>query len=1016
MEANLELNNNTNWNDILVLIDKNEFLSTYKNYSLTNRENGYLIESTKKEDQQTIFLLKEKMSIKIYFDDNNYQTINVITNLEIESYIKAKGKNIDDLFFQGEENKKYSDYIKSLGLCLMFYNLIIKEKKPLPALELKAPLSLDLDYTPKEYSKYFYEYFEYEEKIDENKMLIYDKNEMRNIITKNIAITLRDDDQIKTFKFTGPSSIGKSLTLLRLGHTCYNIAYINLKVLDKYKNDLNMSYSIIISELERFSIEKFLSPLKILIDDDYKSDKSYLDLLLDIMDFLSKINQNPNFIFILDQFKTKYIKAGFIEAIEKFDKIKIVICSSINNKDIRDECLKAWLLKGKKIMRLDKTNQDYYFYIEHIYKGKNINKNISKIFSVFNYMPKYINKYKNFIDKNSIFKDEKSYIVNKISEFCGSNNLEKTLLFSNLRYIINKKYFYNDFEKIIRICPLKYFIVNFYEYEFAIKPLFPFMNYVINYEIEETECFNYFKNETYKKDLIRNKLVKGEYFEAAVKYALTNIKFPENKDYKCLIVDEIASMNKIISDKNNYFEENEDANIEEITENNANNLMSENAEPINNILKNNSNKNNKEEDDDNDDDNKEEKFEPINIIDNINDNNEDLDLEEDIIYQDNEEKIDLIVEKEKDEESQKTFTNVRFEKLLKKFGIKEKKSFDETGLSEFAILYSKTIDDYRIDEIQKQRKKKQIFEENDINGNYSIFIDQLSKYGKTLDYAYLYGKKDDKKFIGFQMKCYFKNSDLDDKFCKKYEIKKSIQKILVNSMKLLNCKITEWYYYMIFYFNPKYKNENISIKNINKCEFNKIAYIFYDPIKQKFYKRKERSLFAIKELILTDNANLDYNVMDLDKFEFLLPKIKEEAMEEVKIKAQVQKDSFIKDLSKTLEIGKGNPDIKEILSEIKTRINLKDCEIYFNAKRSFNKYLIAPKTDSYISLYKMKEQNGFIDFIAIMLENGVPKSYKISTGEAVNDIYDYLNEHADYYYSLYRFLKKKPHKRKNLYD
>ena len=82
MEENLELNSNTNWNDILVLIDKNEFLSTYKNYSLTNRENGYLIESTKKEDQQTIFLLKEKMSIKIYFDDNNYQTINVITNLE----------------------------------------------------------------------------------------------------------------------------------------------------------------------------------------------------------------------------------------------------------------------------------------------------------------------------------------------------------------------------------------------------------------------------------------------------------------------------------------------------------------------------------------------------------------------------------------------------------------------------------------------------------------------------------------------------------------------------------------------------------------------------------------------------------------------------------------------------------------------------------------------------------------------------------------------------------------------
>ena len=976
MEAKVnELNNNTNWLDIIELIKKGEFSGKYKDYSVSKMEDGYLIE---KKDSSIIFLFDQKKRIKVYFDDNYFEEIDVFSNLDIERYIKGKGKNIEHLFIKGEENMKYLTVIESLGVCLIESELEIREKKPLPDLNLKDALSLKENYAPNQYSKYFYEYFIYEDKKQGENTFIYDDNEVRVIIFKNIAITLRNDKEIKKFKFTGPSSIGKSLTLLRISRICYNIAYINLKVLDKYKNNLNMSYSIIISELERFKIEKFLSPLKILIDDNYKSDKSYLDLLLDIMDFLCQINQNLNFIFIFDQFKTKYIKAGFIEAIEKFDKIKIVICSSINNKDIRDECLKAWLLKGKKIMRLYKTNQDYYFYIDHIYKSKNINKNISKIFSCFNYMPKYINKYKKFIDKNSIFKDAKSYIVNKISEFCDSNNLEKTLLFSNLRYIINKKYFYNDFEKIIRICPLKYFIVNFYEYEFSIKPLFPFMNYVINYEIGETECFNYFKNETYKKDLIRNKLVKGEYFEAAVKYALTNIKFPENKDYKYLIVDEIASMNKIISDKNNYFEENEDTNIEEITENNANNLMSENAESINNILKNknNSNKNNKEEDDDNDD-NKEEKFEPIIIIDNNNDNNEDLYLEEDIIYQDNEEKIDLIVEEEKDEESQKTVTNARFEKLLKKFGVKEKKSFDETGLSEFAILYSKTIDDYRIDEIQKQRKKEQIFEENDINGNSSIFLDQLSKYGKTLDYAYLYGKKDNKKFIGFQMKCYFENSDLDDKFCKKYEIKKSIQKILVNSMKLLNCKITEWNYYLIFYFNPKYKNENISIKNINKCEFNKISYIFYDPIKKKFYKRKERRLFAIKELILTDNANLDYNVMDLDKFEFLLPKKREEVM----IKAQVEKDSFIKDLSKALKIGKGNPDIKEILSEIKTRINLKDCEIYFNAKRSFNKYLIAPKTDSYISLYKMKEQNGFIDFIAIMLENGVLKVIRYQQGK-----------------------------------
>ena len=1020
MEENLELNSNTNWNDILVLIDKNKFLSTYTNYSLTNRENGYLIESAKKEDHQTIFLLKKKKSIKIYFDDNNYQTINVITNLEIESYIKAKGKNIDDLFFQGEENKKYSDHIKSLGLCLMYYNLIIKEKKPLPALELKAPLSLDLDYTPKEYSKYFYEYFEYEEKIDENKMLIYDKNEMRNIITKNIAITLRDDDQIKTFKFTGPSSIGKSLTLLRLGHTCYNIAYINLKVLDKYKNqnDLNMIYSIIISELERFDIKNDLSSLNELINNNYKCNNSYFDLLLNIMNFLNKINQI--FTFIFDQFKPKKINSGFIEAIEKINNIKIVICSSINNKDIRDECLKAWLLKGKKLMILDKNNQYYYFYFDKIYNTKKINNNSSDIFKYFDYMPKYINKYKKVYDRNTIFKDEKNYIVKKLEEFCDSNKLEKSLLFSNLRYIINKKFFYGEFEKIVQNCPLKYFIVNFYENDFMIRPIFPFMKYVINYELKELECFDYFYNQKYNNDIIKNKLVKGEYFEAAAKYALKNLEFPESKNYECLTVDEIVSMNKIIYNKDDYFIENELYNSEEIMENkeNKNNIII-NTEAIHDIIEKTNKINNNKKERNNVDD-KEEKFEPYAVLKDFNDKYEDLDLDDNIIYQDNEEKMDFIVKENNDKKrnikSKDEVLNTKLNNMLNKFGVKINNVFDERGLSEDMILFSKKLEDYRTDEIEEQKKKEQIFQENDFNGDLPIFLDQISKYGKALDFAYLYGKKDNKKFIGFQMKCYFQNSSLDDKFCKKYEIKKSCQKMLVNSMKILNCKITEWYYYLIFYFNPKNKNENINISNINKCEKNKIAYFFYDPVIKRFYNREENGkkniLRPIKKLTLNDKANLDKAVMDIDKFAFIFPQSFQKNMEDL----QEAKNSFIKDLSKPLNILGEVNDINKILSEIETIINLKDYKLVFNGKHPFNNLLFAPKTDSYISLIKEKneQKKKFVDFIAIILENNKPKLIEISTRKKLDKMYNHLDENADYYYSLFKIPKSKSNKRKNI--
>ena len=69
MEENLELNNNTDWNTILDLIAQNKFLSTYKNYSLSCEDNGYLIKKKTKGEIQTIFLLDEKMNVKIYLDN-----------------------------------------------------------------------------------------------------------------------------------------------------------------------------------------------------------------------------------------------------------------------------------------------------------------------------------------------------------------------------------------------------------------------------------------------------------------------------------------------------------------------------------------------------------------------------------------------------------------------------------------------------------------------------------------------------------------------------------------------------------------------------------------------------------------------------------------------------------------------------------------------------------------------------------------------------------------------------------
>ena len=217
-----------------------------------------------------------------------------------------------------------------------------------------------------------------------------------------------------------------------------------------------------------------------------------------------------------------------------------------------------------------------------------------------------------------------------------------------------------------------------------------------------------------------------------------------------------------------------------------------------------------------------------------------------------------------------------FENLLKEFSLDDKKintdkNNKNKGLSKEAKLYSKTIDDYRKDEIKKQRKEKQEFSKSLIDGNKSIFLDQYSKFGKTLDYAYIYGTKDKKSFIGFQMKCYFEDSTINNKFVGKNFIKKSCRKILVNSMKLFNYKITNWYYYLVFYYNPNNKNENINKANINKCKLNDISFFFYDPIEKQFYHKQKNRMTIMKSLTIDNVADLETNILDMDKYTYNLP-------------------------------------------------------------------------------------------------------------------------------------------------
>ena len=298
MEEINEFNENTDWKEIINLIETKQFSESYPDYKYKLKEKGYLIYNKEKN----IYLFNKKKEIKIFFDDNNLpETLEIYSSLEIENKIIKKGKDIDNLYLKGE-NIKYSSILTSLELYIDEYEFEIREKKKLDKLVFVNNLNEEEDYTPNEYSKFFQKYFIHDN-ISENKKIIYQNSNTRKKIFANLKLLKWEN--LKSFKFTGPHSSGKSFTLLRFSRIYFDVAYINLKVLNDYKNDLYLSYNIIIHELERFNIQKNLEELEDLIIKNYEGNVSYLKLILNIMEFLNKFEQK--FIFIFDQFKLKYI-------------------------------------------------------------------------------------------------------------------------------------------------------------------------------------------------------------------------------------------------------------------------------------------------------------------------------------------------------------------------------------------------------------------------------------------------------------------------------------------------------------------------------------------------------------------------------------------------------------------------------------------------------------------------------------------------------------------------------------
>ena len=287
-------------------------------------------------------------------------------------------------------------------------------------------------------------------------------------------------------------------------------------------------------------------------------------------------------------------------------------------------------------------------------------------------------------------------------------------------------------------------------------------------------------------------------------------KLPDNTNSRKVTLYEIVSMDKIIKPddyilEEEYEKENEKENNTILIDNttvtseikNISNVISEIK--LDKEVNNENNKDNKDKDDSEEEEEKE---------DNPNAQDEDINMYDE--NEDEEEKIENIEKVKPNLEIRNDYLNM----LLDKFDVDIKeKELNSQGLSLEAITYSKNIEDYRFDEINNQINEEEIIVKNDdFTGDESIFLDQFNKRGKTLDFAYLYGTKNNKTFIGFQMKCYFINSNLNNDTVDKCKIRRDCQKIF------------QWIYHKTHRRLPQLSNpplnfDKILISNYSKSTF-----------------------------------------------------------------------------------------------------------------------------------------------------------------------------------------------------
>ena len=420
----------------------------YESFRIRRSDNLISLENI--DDFEVYLLFKKNITIyyQNYYSTKGYITLvdnEVKSSLHIEKFMEIY--KIKTLIY---ENHKYSfpSFKNELFKCINNNKKIIFI---CPLDDLKFIYNdLLLDNVPNniefnQLSKYSNHYFEYS-----SESIHYIKTKEREEFFDNLQSFL-ELKNINIFKLTGPSHNGKSVTLLIYSRMYPNIIYFNLKYIMELYYKYNQDYlKVMIYELGRAILsDEQISKINNLFE------SSSFNGPWNIINYLVDLLINKKLIFIFDQFKEKTIDFNIYSMIEKKltesseYKLKIIICSSINDGMIKSEVIKTIKKFKGNLPLFNKANEKYYYYINNlldINQLKSISENMknNEYFKDFNYNPKYVYKLSNSNNCFETIKKIDSHIRDKIKENCKENNVtsEEILLYSSSN--VGKELKYND--------------------------------------------------------------------------------------------------------------------------------------------------------------------------------------------------------------------------------------------------------------------------------------------------------------------------------------------------------------------------------------------------------------------------------------------------------------------------------------------------------------------------------------------------------------------------------------------